>query len=126
VSLGSAEQRRTVRHGDSAAAYGNTGVEVLGTPALVGFIEDVALAAMAHALQPGQHTVGTAVDIEHLAPTPIGAEVTVHAEITAWEGRRVDFRVRACDAHEEIARGRHTRYVVDGDRFARRVARKGG
>ncbi len=119
-----AELERVVASEDTADAYGNVGVHVLGTPALVGWLEDVALAALTRHLRPGQHSVGTRVDIEHLAPTPVGERVRLHAVIDGWQGRRVRFIVEARDGHETIARGRHERFVVDADRFARRVERK--
>jgi predicted thioesterase len=108
----------------SAHAYGNEGVHVLGTPALVGLIEDAALKALLPHLRPGQHSVGSRVDVQHLAPTPIGCEVAITAQIEAVEGRRVRFVVEAHDSNDEIARGTHTRVIVDSDRFADRVAAK--
>ncbi|MBS1678896.1 MAG: thioesterase [Actinobacteria bacterium] len=119
-----AEISRTVGDRDTAHAFGNEGVYVLGTPALVGWLEDAALAALAPSLTDGLHSVGTAVTMTHLAPTPLGAEVRIRATITAVEGPRVTFDLTARDSLEEISTATHERFVVETERIDRRIARK--
>jgi predicted thioesterase len=68
--------------------------------------------------------VGTRVDVRHLAPTPVGMEVRLRAEILEVEGRRLRFRVEAWDAVEKIGEADHERFVIDWDRFIQRVEKK--
>lgn len=119
-----AEIARTVGERDTAHAFGNEGVYVLGTPALIGWLEDAALAALAPSLWSGVHSVGTAVEMTHLAPTPLGAEVWIAAVVIAVDSSRVEFEITARDAVEEICRGTHQRFVVETERVDRRIERK--
>lgn len=119
-----AELSRRVEQRHTAAAYGNPGVNVLGTPALVGWVEDAALAVLAPHLAADQHSVGTYVELFHEAPTPLGSEVVLVAEIEAVDGREVRFRVSTEDSGERVGLARHHRFVVESERFFRRAARK--
>lgn len=97
---------------------------VLATPMMVLMMENAALNAIRAYLEPGESAVGTAVDIRHLAATPVGQRVTAEAEVTRVEGRRIVFAVTARDEVEEIGRGTHERMVVDLSRLARRLDAK--
>ena len=97
---------------------------VFSTPMMVLAMENAALNAIKPYLEAGESAVGTAVDIKHLAATPVGHEVIAEAEVTAVEGRRVEFRVSARDEQEEIGNGNHERVVVDMPRLAQRLAAK--
>ena len=108
----------------TADRYGNPGLHVLATPALVALFERAAMRALEGVLEPGERSVGSVVDIAHVAPTPLGAEVTARARVAGVEGREAWFELEAEDGHEAIARGRHSRVVVDESRFERRLARK--
>lgn len=121
-ATGMVEERVDAQH--TADRYGNTGLEVLATPALVGLCERAAMAALAEHLPEGARTVGTLVELQHLAPTPVGATVTVNARVERTDGRLVWFALQAHDGDEEIGVGRHCRAVVDGARFEARVDRK--
>src|SRR5262249_30563659 len=121
-----AEISITVGEDDTAAAFASGAVPVLATPRLIGLIEQAAAQAVQPALQPEQTTVGTHVEVRHLAATPIGMRVTARAELVAIEGRRLRFRVEARDAQELVADGTHERAVVDRSRFLERVAKKAG
>ncbi|MEP6872626.1 MAG: hypothetical protein ABI939_12370 [Anaerolineaceae bacterium] len=110
--------------GDSADAYGNDGLEVLATPALVGLFERAAMQAVAGLLDATERTVGSVVEMAHEAPTAVGAEVMVTARVEAVEGARVWFVVRAEDAAGQVASGRHARFVVDDARFRGRAAKR--
>ena len=68
--------------------------------------------------------VGTAVNIRHLAATPVGHQVTATAEVTKVDGRRIEFKVSAHDETEEIGNGTHERMVVDMARIDKRLAAK--
>src|SRR5262249_7185607 len=97
---------------------------VLSTPWLVWFLEHAALDAALPFLEPGEITVGTRIEVDHLAPTPVGAQVTCTARIVHSEGPMISFQLEAGDGHETIARGFHKRRVVKVDRLARRGIQK--
>jgi predicted thioesterase len=72
----------------------------------------------------GESVVGTAINIRHLAATPLGHQVTAEAQVTGVDGRRIVFNVRAFDEHKEIGSGTHERIVVDRARFDAKLALK--
>jgi fluoroacetyl-CoA thioesterase len=109
----------------TADRFGNTGVQVLATPMLVSYFELAAHQLAMPALGPGQGTVGSHIDIRHLAATPIGMRVTFRATLTERDGRRLLFRVQADDEREHVGEGTHERFVVDMQRFMERIATKG-
>jgi fluoroacetyl-CoA thioesterase len=111
---------------DTAAAYGSGLVPVLSTPHLIALMEGAAQAAIAPHLEAGQTAVGTVVEMKHLAATPVGMQVRVRAEVVAVDGRRLRFRVEAWDAVEKVGEAEHERFVIDQDRFMKRVAEKAG
>ncbi len=110
---------RTLRvtEGDTAAAVGSGDVAVLATPRVVALAEAASVAALAGALDAGRTSVGTRVELDHLAPSPVGAEVTATAELVEVSGRRLTFDVRVTQDGREVARGRLLRAVVDRARF---------
>ena len=97
---------------------------VLATPWLIWFMEHTARQAMLPHLEPTESTVGTLVDIEHLAPTPLGQAVNCRAQVLRSEGSQFLFKLEAFDEQEKIANGLHKLNVIDKARFAGRVARK--
>ena len=99
---------------------------VLATPRLVGLIERTARESMYPFLEPDERTVGTEIEIRHLAPTPPGATVTCTTRVIQVEDRQFTFQFEARDAHEVIARGLHKRAVIRVGSFARRLAAKTG
>jgi fluoroacetyl-CoA thioesterase len=98
--------------------------QVFATPMMIMAMENAALNAIRGYLDPGESAVGTAVDIRHLAATPVGQDVTAQAEVTGVDGRRIAFNVSARDENEEIGRGTHARVVVDVRRLDERLAAK--
>jgi predicted thioesterase len=108
----------------SAEHFGNVGVAVLATPALCALFEQSAFEAVRAALEPGEATVGTHLEIDHLAPTPVGMTVTVRSRLEAIDRRRLVFTIEAHDGRELVARGRHERFVVDLKHFLQTVAAK--
>ncbi|ACX52931.1 thioesterase superfamily protein [Ammonifex degensii KC4] len=116
-----------VREEDTAIVQGSGTVPVLATPRLLALMEAAAVAAVAGALPPEATTIGVKAEIEHLAPTPVGMEVTAVAELVEVEGRRLVFRVEARDQVEVIGRGRHERVLVDVAKFlAKAQAKRSG
>ena len=99
---------------------------VLATPWLVAHLEYAARHAIAPCLEDQERSVGTFIEVEHLAPVPEGFTVTCRARVIHAEGPVVTFQIEAHDGVEVVARGLHRRRVIDVDRFARRVARKRG
>lgn len=99
---------------------------ILATPWLIAHLEYAARDALVPCLEENERSVGTFVEVEHLAPAPEGARVTCRARVILVNGPVVTFQVDAHDGVEPIARGIHRRRVIDVDRFARRVARKRG
>jgi predicted thioesterase len=99
-------------------------IRVLSTPDLVRLVEGTAIEATQPSLAPGQATVGTRVDIAHLAATPVGMTVTITVELTEIDRRRLSFRVTARDELDEIARGTHDRFVIDGAQRMPRLQEK--
>jgi fluoroacetyl-CoA thioesterase len=108
----------------TADRFGNSGVQVLATPMLVSYFELAAHQLAMRALEPGQGTVGSHIDIRHLAATPIGMRVTFRATLTERDGRRLLFRVEADDDQERVGEGTHERFVVDMNKFMGRIATK--
>jgi predicted thioesterase len=99
---------------------------VFSTPYLVLIMENAALNAIKQYLDPGESAVGTRVDIRHLVATPVGREVTGHAEVTSTEGRRIDFKIWATDGAENIGAGTHERTVVNVARIIEKMTGKYG
>jgi fluoroacetyl-CoA thioesterase len=98
---------------------------VFATPVMIMTMENAALNAIKPYLDPGESAVGTAVDVRHLAATPVGSQVTAEAEVTKVAGRRIEFAVRATEGAREIGVGTHARVVVDVAKFTRRLQQEG-
>lgn len=107
-----------------ASHLGSGSIGVFATPAMIAQMERTALLLLAEKLTPGQTSVGVRVDVRHLAPTPIGMQARIRAEVLSVDGNLVEFRVEAWDAQEKIGEGTHLRAVIDEDRFLKRVAAK--
>jgi len=125
IPIGSTnEMTWTVAPEHLASAFGSGLVDVLATPVLVGFCEEVARTMVEAGLDPGQKTLGTYVSLEHLAATPLGMQVTVHARLTEIDRRRLRFEIEAHDEIELIGRATHDRFVIDAKRFEEGIAEK--
>ena len=107
----------TVTDGDTAQAMGSGDVPVLGTPRLLALAEAATVAATAAKLPPGTTTVGTRVELDHTAPSPVGAKVTALATLAKVDGRRLLFEVRVTAGDQPIAEARIERALVDRQRF---------
>ncbi len=109
----------------TASAMGSGSVPTFATPAMIVLMEQAAVNAIQRYLEEGQDSVGTLVNVTHRAPTPIGRRVRAEAEVTAVEGSRITFNVRAYDWIELIGDGTHQRVVVDREQFLWKAATKG-
>jgi fluoroacetyl-CoA thioesterase len=105
---------------------GMEGARVLGTPWMIGWMERTCRDAVLPLLDAGHDTVGTHVDVRHLAATPMGMTVTFKAEVIGVEGRRITFRVEARDEKEKCGEGTHERAIVNIARFAAKMQDKLG
>jgi predicted thioesterase len=114
-----------VQPDDTAHALGNTGVHVLATPRLVALLEQAAIRAVAAYLPPGSGTVGTRIDVKHLAATPVGMTVRVRAVLREVDGRRLAFDIEAHDPAEKVAEATHERFQINQAKFLERIAAKG-
>jgi fluoroacetyl-CoA thioesterase len=97
---------------------------VLATPWLIAYLEYAARRAIEECLDENERSVGTLIEVEHLAPAPEGFTVVCRARVIHTEGPEVTFQIDAHDGTEVVARGIHKRRIIDVDRFARRVAKK--
>jgi fluoroacetyl-CoA thioesterase len=88
-------------------------------------MENAALNAIRPFLEVGESAVGTAIDVRHLAATPVGHNVRAEAEVIKVEGKRIEFKVSASDEIEEIGNGTHQRTVINLRSFNERLAIKG-
>jgi fluoroacetyl-CoA thioesterase len=110
-----------VTHENTAAAIGAGGVEVFGTPMLIALMENASWKAVVDALDEGYVTVGTHVNISHLAATPLGQQVRASAELIEIDERRLIFNVVAYDERQKVGEGQHERAIVNLERFLGRV-----
>lgn len=109
---------------NSAIHLGSGSSRVLATPWMIAFMERVSHRLLTCCLPEGYSSVGTHLDVRHLAPTPVGATIRVRAEVLSVDGNRVFFSIEAWDTLEKIGEGKHERAVIDEARFLRRVEKK--
>ena len=113
----SASVTHTVEPPDTALSMGSGDVGVLATPRVVALCEEAAVKALRESLDASQTSVGTRVVIDHLAPTVVGRRVSARATLEHVDGKTLSFVVEASDGAGVIARGTHTRVIVDRERF---------
>ena len=110
----------------TAAKAGNKGVDVLSTPMLFQFVEDASMACLAPLLEEGEISLGTHVDIAHLAATPVGLIVRTEVEVIKTDGKRVEFAFAVFDEREKVGDGTHERYITTREKFKERLEEKLG
>lgn len=110
---------------DTAMNFGSGGVAVYATPMMIGLMENAALSAVDLHLPKGYATVGTHLDVKHLAATPVGMKVYATAELVEVDGRRLVFKVEAYDEKEKIGEGYHERYIINLEKFIAKAKSKG-
>jgi len=109
-----------------APAMGSGGAPVFASPSMVALMEGAAVDCVEALLPAGHQSLGTHLDVHHIAATPEGLTVTAHARLTAIDGRKLTFAVEAHDGAETIGKGTHVRVVVDTPRFMARLSQKSG
>lgn len=117
-------QEFIVRETDSAKAFRSGSLNVLATPILIASAEETCADLVQPLLDEGMGTVGTRVDIRHLAPTPIGMKYQCRCELTAIEGRVLRFHVVLSDERELIGEGTHERVIINEERFYNKTQKK--
>jgi predicted thioesterase len=119
------EMTMTVQDSDTArSSGGETLPPVLSTPRMISYMERTAHQAVLPLLPEDQTTVGTIVSIRHLAASPLGMQVRFRAELVEVDRRRLRFKVEAWDEMEKVGEGEHERFIIDKNRFDRRLAEK--
>ena len=117
---------KTVTSEMTAKAVGSGGLEVFGTPFMMGMMECAAMWCVQNELPEGKGTVGVEIASSHLAPTPVGMKVTATAEVTdiSANGKMITFKITASDAEGLIGEGTHTRAIIDNGRFLQKCQDK--
>ncbi len=121
------ELSMTVLDTDTARASGSADASlqpVFATPRMISYMERTSHILIQPLLSPGQSSVGTVVNIRHMAATPVGMTVRFRAEVTGVDRRRITFKVEAWDEIEKIGEGEHERFIIDLDRFTERLEKK--
>lgn len=114
----------SVTEGNTARAMGSGTLPVYATPAMTCLMERAAAELLEPLLPEDWTTVGISLQVQHKAPTPVGAVVRAEAEVMAVDGRKVTFSVRAFDDREEIGSGQHERFAVQSEKFLAKAMAK--
>ncbi|MCL2573531.1 MAG: thioesterase family protein [Defluviitaleaceae bacterium] len=114
---------KTVEERDTAAFMGSGTVQVFATPAMILLMELAARNAVQSDLPDGSTTVGTLVNIQHMAATPLGAKVSATAILKQIDGRKLTFDIEASDKNGIIGKGVHERAIIDVERFMAKLVK---
>ena len=118
------EQSQLVTNENTAKTMGSGTLDVFATPALVALAEKTCWMSVASELDEGCGSVGTKLELEHTAPTPVGMTVRCESELVAVEGRRLVFRVTLCDDAGPVGGGTHERFVINDAKFTAKAQAK--
>lgn len=110
-------QEVTVAQENSAKAMKSGTLDVFATPAMIALMEETAWKSIADALEEGMGSVGTSLDVKHLAATPLGMKVYCESELIEIDGRRLVFQVNVFDGEGKVGEGTHERFIVQNERF---------
>ena len=123
AKIGTVGEERFVVSEQHLIDFAHSGMpQILCTPWLVWFLEHAARNAMLPLLEPGESTVGVVINLEHMAATPLGAQVVCCARVIYADGPLISFQFEAHDEHEKIAHGTHKLRVIQAARLAKKVA----
>jgi predicted thioesterase len=121
------KQEVTVSEFNSAKTMGSGTLDVFATPAMIALMEKTAWESVQAKLDEGSGTVGTSLNVKHVAATPLGMKVTCESELIKVDGRALTFSVKAYDEKGLIGEGEHERFIVFNDKFqAKANAKKNG
>lgn len=107
-----------------ASSVGSGALDVFGTPFLILLMEEACFYCVRDEVEQEQSTVGTKLDVSHDSPTPLGARVYCDCKLEEMDGRRLVFSVEAFDEFGSIGKGTHERFIVDNERFLKKVNEK--
>jgi len=119
VKIGASKERAITVSSNQTTSFLWEGENVLSTPSMIAEMEETCRLLLKEQVisEPEWDSVGTVVNIEHLAATPVGAEVFLKAEVVSADGRRVTFKTEARDKLEKIGQGTHERFIINVHRF---------
>lgn len=117
-------QKVTVTEDKTAKAMGSGELNVFATPAMIALMENTAYKSVAEYLEPGQGTVGTLMNVSHVAATPMGMQIKCETKLVEIDRRRLVFEVKASDEKGLIGEGMHERFIVDNAKFMARAEAK--
>jgi predicted thioesterase len=127
IDVGRTYQSQTrVEEWMTAEKAGNKGVDVLSTPMVFQLVEDASMHCLAPLMDENEISLGTHVDLAHLAPTPVGLIVRTEVEVIKVDGKRVEFAFSTFDEREKVADGTHERYITTKEKFFERLEEKNG
>jgi fluoroacetyl-CoA thioesterase len=126
VRIGATKERTITVDSNQTTSFLWEGENVLSTPSMIMEMEETCRLLLKEQFVPDPEwdSVGTIVDVKHLAATPVGAEVRLKARVVAVEGRRIMFEVEAHDKLEKVGDGRHERFIINVPRFKARFNEK--
>lgn len=110
-----------VSEADTAKAYGSGLLEVYATPAMISFMEQTAMELVQDYLPKGYGTVGTKICVEHLKASPVGGKIKCESKLTEIQNRKLIFELRVTENKETIGTGRHERFIIDEERFLKKL-----
>ncbi|MHB8062843.1 MAG: thioesterase family protein [Ruminiclostridium sp.] len=113
-----------VNSDNTARAMGSGALEVFATPAMIALMEKAATLAVQDCLPEGSSTVGTMINVKHLAATPMGMNIAAQATLIEADGKRLLFSVEAFDGKDKIGEGQHERFIINVDKFVARANSK--
>lgn len=113
-----------VTESDTAIFVGSGSLKVLATPKMIALMEKVSAELAEKNLPENFTSVGISLNVEHIAPTPVGMKIRVESELVEISGRKLTFEVAAFDEKEKIGKGRHERFIVDGKKFQAKTDKK--
>ncbi|MDR2803022.1 MAG: thioesterase family protein [Treponema sp.] len=119
-----AEARELVSKTNTASIWGSGGLDVYATPAMIALMEKASVLAAAPFLPDGYSTVGTNLNVKHIASSPIGAKIRAEAVLTAVDNRKLLYEVRAWDDKDLIGEGSHERFIIDNKKFMEKTNAK--
>ncbi|MDO4161368.1 MAG: thioesterase family protein [Prevotellaceae bacterium] len=109
---------------NTALAMGSGTLKVFATPAMIALIEETAWKSVADSLEEGMATVGISLNVNHLAPTPLGMNVRCETELVEIDGRKLKFKAEVYDEKGLIGNGIHERFIINSEKFQQKADSK--
>lgn len=113
-----------VSNSNTAKTMGSGDLDVFATPAMIALMEKAATLAVQPYIDEGSSTVGTVINVKHMAATPIGLNITARAQLVKVEGKRLVFSVEAFDGKDKVGEGWHERFIINAQKFISKACSK--